>query len=849
MPGISHVLNIAKEALMAHQMSIGVTGHNVANVNTEGYTRQSLDLTTPFASPSGVGYFGNGVRGREVVRNYDRFMVERLINQEASLNNLQAQQESLRVVETVFNETSGMAVNELLSQFWAGWQDISDNPELISARQTAIQQANLLNEQFHIMAAEIAQSRFDISSNLDLAVDDVNTLTEQIAAINIQIAGSEGKLHKQNDLRDQRDLLVKELSQYLDINYFEMDSGAYTILLNDGHTLVENNQAWSVGWQNNTLNWQSISSTGEVTSTDIGNNDNLGGKIGGWIEIHKELVEGQPDNYLGRLNAMANSLIREVNEVHSQGVGLVRFSEALTSDRAAASTTRMQSTVDITTALEAIPAGTFVVNDRQVGAINGAVAINGLAMGKTNNASQAFNSALSDVRARMTTLVAGDAVTPAAPMVAGDVVSFAVNDVSINYTIQAADLAPAATAPATFAGNLRDAINTAITNYNSATTPENVPKVTIQAAVGDGTNGGELNSLVFTNTYAGDESAIVISGIETDPAATDYLNEQMLGLSNGTYIPDATHNTGELTFFNHDGAINISAGSEDTYLAHLGLAGGSAITGAALDDAGDGRVTFEPEDFAVANSLEGYNYSDEIIRDGGSFSVWIYNSDNTLALPQPVEIPIERAYTLTDVAQSFNVSIENASQTSPPWVRASVSNGQLVLTPDANHSFAFGGDNSNFLATIGLNTFFSGYDATTIGLNPLVTGNEQMITAGRVNQYGEVFLGDETNALAMTNIQRQEAINFYGSTDNTLDGHYNSLVGDIGLKSRTTQQDYDYTILVTNQMHEMRDSTSGVNLDEEMANLIKFQHAYSAAAKLITSSDELLQTLLSTVAR
>lgn len=842
MPGISQVLNIAKEALLAHQMAIGVTGHNVANVNTEGFSRQSIDLQATLASPSGVGYFGNGVRGENVHRNYDRFMVQRLVSQESTLNDLQAQNESMRVVETAFNEAPGMAVNDLLSQFWSSWQDLSDNPELISSRQTVVQQAKLINEQLHNMTAEIARSRQDIDSNLQSAVLDVNALTQQIADLNVEITSSESDLQKQNDLRDKRDLLTKELGQYFDINYFEMDSGSYTILLKDGHSLVENNEAWSVNWLDNKLKWVSTNATGSQTSTTIGHGENLGGKIGGWMEVHSQLIEGQPENYLGRLNALGNSLIREVNQLHTQGVGLERFTSQFTSQEVAATTTLLHSTVDTTTALEEIPAGSLTINDREVGRISGAVAVEGLAMGKTANAAAAINDSLSDVKARMTTLVAGPAV---GSMIAGEVgsaTSFAINGVTVNYTVQAADVG----APATLAANLVSAINTALATHNNATGPENIPKITISAAVGDGTNGGILNSIVLQNTDQGDESRIIISDIETDTTAAIYPTEQKLGLTNGTYVADATHNTGELSLFNHNGAIVIDGGPDDTYLTYLGLGGGSFGVN---DVSGDGKIDFRSSDHSVTASMMGYDYSDELITDGGSFKIWLYNSDNTLALPQPVDIPLERAYTLNDVANAINISIENASGVSPSWLDATVVNGQLVMTPDATHSFAFGGDNSNFMATAGINTFFTGYDASTIDVNPLLQNNLQHLAAGQVDSHGDIFSGDESNALLITNIQRLEDIRFTGAENNTLDGHYNSLVSAVGLKSRSVERDFDYNTLVTTQMNEMRDATSGVNLDEEMANLIKFQHAYSAAAKLITTSDEMLQTLLSSVGR
>ncbi len=843
MAGISHVLNLAKEALVTHQLAIGVTGHNVANVNTPGYTRQTVDLTSPIASPIGIGFIGNGVQAERIEREYDRFMVQRLINQESKLSNLESQYQSMRVVETVFNEAPGMAVNELLSEFWVGWQEIANNPEFISSRETVVQQAFLINEQLHIMADEIAQSREDISSNLHSAVLDVNTLTTQIAELNVQISSSESDIQKQNDLRDQRDELTKELAQFVDLNYFEMNNGAYTIMLKDGHTLVENNEAWSLTWDERDLAWQSTNANGQVTLTKIGRGEELGGKIGGWMEIHGQLVEGVPENYLGRLDAMANSLIREVNELHTQGVGLIRFSDTVTSTTPAADTTRLQSTVDPATAFDDIPAGTFIINNRDIGRIDGAIAVDGIAMGKTANAVQAINDSLSSVKARMTTLVAGNAVT-AAPLAIGDTMDFTINGLAISYTAVAADVG----SPATLAANLASTINTAITTHNTATGPINVPKITLTADVGTGLNGGALNALILKNDNPGDESQIVLGGIDPAGASPD----QHLGLMDGTYVADATHNTGEITLFNNDGPIEIDGGSTDVNLTHLGLDGG--VYGI-NDTPGDGKIFYEYSDSTggvggLAASMMGYAYSDELVTDGTSFDIWLYNSDDTLALPTPVSVPMDRVYTLYDVANAINVAVENASGVSPnTWLTATVEENKLVLNPDANHSFAFGGDTSNFLATAGINTFFTGHSASTIGINSQVSDSLEYVAAGEIDSYGQIFTGDQQNALLITNLQNKEDIHFTGASNNTLDGHYNALVATIGIKGRTVDRDFEYNTLVTTQLREMRDATSGVNLDEEMANLIKFQHAYTAAAKLITISDEMLVTLLNSVNR
>lgn len=842
MIGISQILNTAKEALLSHQQSVSVVGHNIANVDTPGYTRQSLALTPAIPTPDASGFFGNGVQSLKINRHYDQFMVKRMSDQNSSLSNLQAQQESMRLVETSFNEAPGLAVNELMSEFWASWQTLSSYPENISARGAAVQKAKIVIDQLNSMAAEITRTRFDINSSLNAAVADVNMLTSQIAAMNVKITASETDVRQQNDLRDQRDLLLNDLSQYLEVNYFETNTGAYSVLMGDGHTLVENDENWQIDLLDDKLQWISKNSKGDVLKTAaLTESEAIGGKIGGWMEIYSNIDPDTPENYLGRLDALANALIREVNQQHSQGAGLTRFSEQLTSNDAAQNTALLTSTIDAATSTDTIQAGRLLINDREIGKIEGATARFGLANIKTYNTAQAINEAITGVRARLTTQVAGDAVAAMGAGEDGNVITLQINGIDVSYTVDSTSGPPDDTDPATLAANVVAAINQVIDDYNDPTAvPENIPKITIEAVVGDGNNGGAANSIILRNTNAGDESRIIISGIDSDPL----LSETKLGLTSGTYVADADHNTGELSLFSHKDSININAGVDDLYLDQLGLGGGSRSS---TDEGGDGQLIFEATDNQVLFAMQGFDYSDELRTDGGSFKIWLYNNDDTLALPQAVEVSLERAYSLQDVADSINISIINASGEATPWLNASIKDNKLVLTPDADHQFAFGGDTSNFLATAGINTFFSGSSADSIGINGVVEQNVEYIAAGQVSTIGEIFRGDQANALLITNIQSNEYVRFTGGKSDTLGGFYNTLVGDIGLKGRTVDRDYEYNTLITDQMNAMRDATSGVSLDEEMADLIKFQQAYSAAAKLITSADEMMQTLLQAV--
>lgn len=833
MAGISHVLSIAKEALLTHQLSIQVASHNIANVDTPGYTRQSLQLETHNATPISAGMLGGGVMGSKILRNYDQFMVQRLASQESNLGSLEAQQESMKLVETVFNEAPGLGINDLMNQFWASWQDLADNPEISATRQAVIQSSQLIIDQLHTMSGELTQAKFDIGVSLDTAIGDVNSIVSQIADLNVEISGAESGAGQANDMRDKRDSLIQDLSKLLDITYFEDKNGAYSVLMADGHTLVESDQAWQVDWENNELIWVNQNSNGVETRRAIGGGAELGGKIGGWLEVRGNLVEGDPDNFLGRLDAFANSLVREINQQHSQGVGLTLFGDTLTSSEQVKNVARLTSTVDSSTANVSIAAKTITINGRSVGEIIGGTATNGLAMTKAYNTVTAINLAETGVTARLTTQMAGSAVTDPGAANVGETISLDINGVSVNYTIAAGDVGAGNTA--VFAGNLVGAITAALAAYNALPTTSN--PITIKAAVGDGTtNGGALNAIVLSNTNPGDQSNIVIANLTSSVPGL----ETSTGLSAGTYKADASHNTGEITLFSTT-SFTLDSGANDYVLAQLGL---DAVP--SDPQSGDGTIQFGPEISHQGPLLAGYEYFDQLATDNGSFDIWIYNNDGTLAAPQPITVSLERAYTLNDAVSIINKTVAAATNNSG-WLTASNNANSLRLTPDVNHQFAFANDTSNFLQVIGLNTFFSGSNAANISLNSMISGDLNTLAAATIGPQGQIFRGDNTNSLKMTNIQHDEYISFTGGAKNTLDGFYNILVGQVANTTRTISHSHDASVLVNNQVSEMRDSVSGVSLDEEMANLIKYQHAYTAAARLITMSDEMLQTLLDSV--
>ena len=198
------------------------------------------------------------------------------------------------------------------------------------------------------------------------------------------------------------------------------------------------------------------------------------------------------------------------------------------------------------------------------------------------------------------------------------------------------------------------------------------------------------------------------------------------------------------------------------------------------------------------------------------------------------------SHSLEDVITAIN-------DTFPGQLTASAPDNHLQITVADGYDFAFGSDSTGLLAALGINTFFEGSDARTLAINNNVRTNTSQINTGHVNGAGEMNRGDNTTAKAIAALQSKAVATrtvSEGTTLQTLGEYYSTLVAKAGSDTQTAKFNFEYQEALAKDLKARQESVSGVNLDEEMTNLIKFQHAYTAAAKLITTAESMMQVLL-----
>ncbi len=323
MSGIGLVLSIAKDALAAQRYGLSVTAHNIANVNTPGYSRQSAVFEPKEPAAYGGVLLGRGVDTTDVLRATDQFMENRLMQKKSTMSSSKEMESYMQVLEGLFSEESEMSISTMLSDFWNSWNDIANNPSGAPERIALYEHSILLSGQFNSLDADLRQLEIDLTGAMSAGTERINQITSEIGQLNDQIAGMEiGRVA--NDLRDKRNTLISELSEYLDVKAFEQNNGSMTVLTAKGCVLVNGNDSYELemgGDLGDRVLWEG-SGGNEVDITDYISN----GKLGGWLDMRDEVVA----KYKLDLDALAAEFIWTVNQQHSQGVGLKLFSTDLT---------------------------------------------------------------------------------------------------------------------------------------------------------------------------------------------------------------------------------------------------------------------------------------------------------------------------------------------------------------------------------------------------------------------------------------------------------------------------------------------------------------------------------------
>lgn len=385
MPTLFSGLNNALRTLQTMQKAIETTSHNVSNAATPGYSRQKvlLQASDPYTVPSanraiGVGQIGTGVQASEIQRYRSEFLDDQIRTQTAGLKGWEVRQDALQQVEVILDEPSDTGLNTYLTNFWAGWQELAASPDSAASRAQVAEGAAELTSSLRESYSQLTDLQTDLNDHVGALVTEINDLAYNIADFNRKIAHVESVGQQANDLRDEREQLLKTLSEKLNVSIGENENGS-TMVSVGGRLLVmdfevnemavqqdaTNYMLNSVVWADNgnpvTLKGVSLAGALDADAEDL-----LSGELGGTL-ISRDIILPKQ---MAILDEIANTLIGSVNGLHQNGYGLNNLPGATLTG-----TTSTPGTVDSITqtaagpwdGLPGLPAGDMYVETRDNG--------------------------------------------------------------------------------------------------------------------------------------------------------------------------------------------------------------------------------------------------------------------------------------------------------------------------------------------------------------------------------------------------------------------------------------------------------------------------------------------------
>jgi flagellar hook-associated protein 1 FlgK len=314
---ISSILNIAKSALSANQTAIQTISHNIANVDTPGYSRQEAVLEEAPPTPSSIGLMGNGVTVQQIKSYLDQNIQNSISAQNSDLQGQTVAENYLTSIQSIFNEDNSN-LSASITQFFNDWQTLSTDPTSTADKQTVASDGQSLASVINGMYSDLTTLQTQANGDVNSAISDVNTTLTSIASLNQEIAQAQVGTSEANDYIDQRNQLLQTLSGYMDITCVAGSNNTVTVLTASGKGLVQGNTASQLTQVENQqtgftdVGLQGISGnvvdiTGEIS----------GGSLGALITARDTTING----YIGDLNGLAQSITQNVNYFSQMGNG------------------------------------------------------------------------------------------------------------------------------------------------------------------------------------------------------------------------------------------------------------------------------------------------------------------------------------------------------------------------------------------------------------------------------------------------------------------------------------------------------------------------------------------------
>ena len=314
------ILGIGGSGVIAYKSALDTIGHNISNANTEGYSRQRVNLATHVPSFEGYGYVGNGVHADSVERLYDQFVNSQIRGSSSSEAQFSTFHTYAAHLDNLLADEN-LSLDPSVQNFFDAVQELADNPSSSISREFLLSESATLVDRMHYLNEQLNATRSRLNQDLSSTINDVNGIASALAETNQSIVTAAGVANgvEPNDLMDQRDQLLKELSELINVTTLTQDNGAINVFIGSGQALIVDGNATTLSVVNSDedASKKDISfatGAGSVVITD----QLTGGRVGGMLDFQDEVLDPS-QNELGRVVV---GLVEQFNAQHQLGVDL-----------------------------------------------------------------------------------------------------------------------------------------------------------------------------------------------------------------------------------------------------------------------------------------------------------------------------------------------------------------------------------------------------------------------------------------------------------------------------------------------------------------------------------------------
>ena len=313
-------IELGKRSIMANTDAITTAGHNISNANTEGYSRQRVQIRAfdplyrpDLTRPERAGMIGQGVDVESINRIRDEMLDQRIVGQAHLEGYWDTRSKYYMMLEQIYNEPDDISIRSNMDKFWEAWQELSIHPENQASRQAVVTRGETLTDSIKQRWESLYGIGNLIEGDIKATVEQVNNYAKQIADTNAEIVRSKAMGDNPNDLLDRRDLLVDKLSKLVNISTDRRDNDEFMVHI-DGKILVQGSVAREIGFASR----EDDSGYQKLIWQDTGfDADIKGGQLGALVELRDVDVR----NEIQSLNTLTMNFSDLVNDIHRNGVG------------------------------------------------------------------------------------------------------------------------------------------------------------------------------------------------------------------------------------------------------------------------------------------------------------------------------------------------------------------------------------------------------------------------------------------------------------------------------------------------------------------------------------------------